>query len=411
MKIILFEDNQVKNLYPITLTRPSFGILCGGITLFDLVKKEFPDSQIGLIVRDYLIQSVEQKYKPTNQTDNKILFLNARIVPSFEVIKKLSKKLIGKSQVIKHQKQIIGAYLDLKELGLAAAKIDQLKQADVEKFLAGLKLKNIEIDLPIFDQPWQVVTYNEEILNANLNELKNDYYEKQPGVFVGKNVKLPKEIVLNSSHGLIVIGSNTEVLPFCHLVGPLYLGNNCLVREFTVLKYSCCFGDVCKVAGEIEASVMQGFTNKNHYGFLGYSYLGEWVNLGAGTVTSNLKNNYSSIRMSGVDTSCQFLGSIFGDYSRTAVNSTIYTGKVIGVNCHLYGTITTDVPSFTNYAKDFNCVVEFSLDKSIDLQKIVFARRGKSQTKTDIDLLKKVFELTTTDRKLNKIKKGKILFR
>lgn len=410
MKIILFEDNQVKNLYPITLTRPSFDILCGGVTLFELVQKAFNDSKIGFIVRDYLQSFAEQKYKGSQVADDKILFLNASLVPSFEVIEKLVKKLIGKNQLFKNKNQLVGAYLDLKELDLTAAKVGKLKQNEVESFLLRLKLKTSEISLPIFNYHWQVVTYNEETLGSNLNYLKDDYIEKQSGVFVGKNVSLPKEIVFDSSHGPIIIGSGTAILPFCHLVGPLYVGKNCLIREFTVLKYSCCLGDSCKVAGEIEASVMQGFTNKNHHGFLGYSYLGQWVNLGAGTTVSNLKNNYSSVKMAGVDTGFQFLGSVIGDYSRTAINSTIYTGKIIGVNCHLYGTITADVPSFTHYAKDFKCVVEFGLPKAVELQRIVFARREKKQNKYDIELLKKVFELTTPDRKKVKIKPGKIFF-
>jgi glucose-1-phosphate thymidylyltransferase len=405
MKIILFEDNQVNNLSPIILMRPAFSILCGGTTLIDLVKKEFKDSKIDYLGREYLARMAKEKYKLNSEPDSKILFLNAALVPSFEAVKSLIKNLLAKpGRVFANKDQIIGLLLvetsDKKQV---------ISFQNLLKFIQ--KLPKQQIKQPIFNYHWQVITYNEEILNSNLAYLKAGLAEKYPGVFLGKDVKLPKEIVMDVSHGLIVINEGAQVLPFAHLVGPLYIGKNCLVREFTVLKYSCCLGDVCKVSGEVEATVMQGFANKNHYGFLGYSYLGEWVNLGAGTTNSNLKNNYSLVKMGGIDTGRQFLGCIIGDYSRTAINTAIYTGKIIGVNSHLYGTIIDDVPSFTHYAKNFGCMVEYNLSRAVDLQGIVLARRGRKQTESDIELLKKAFESTAGERKKEKLKKGKIVFR
>ncbi len=411
MKIILFENNQVQNLYPITLTRPGFNILCGGITLYDLLKKEFSKAKLDFLVRDYLLKIVSQEYKRNTAADGKILFLDACLVPSFASVRSLAKKISASgNKVLKNKNKIIGAYLDLAATNLSVKDIVRLKQPAVENFLAGLKFKTESVNYPLLEYPWQVITYNEEILSSNLEFLSQDFTPSSPGVYLGKNVTLPKTAVLNSDHGPIIIDSGTTILPFCHLAGPLYIGKNCLVREFTVLKYSCCIGNTSKVGGEIEASIFQGFSNKNHFGFLGYSYLGEWVNLGAGTTNSNLKNNYGLIKMAGLDTGFQFLGCVIGDYSRTAINTAIYTGKVIGVNCHLYGTITNDVPSFTHYARDFGCVVEYDIDKSIELQKIVFARRGRKQYKADAELLKDIFKLTAIGRKEAKIKPGKIFF-
>jgi glucose-1-phosphate thymidylyltransferase len=407
MKIILYETNQVENLFPITLTRAAFEILCGGTNLYDVLKQELKSAKIDYSVREYLEKNVEGKYPRLKSDDNEILFLDSALIPNFKLAKSLK---FTKSVVLKNKSQIIGAYLDLGEMEFSRNQIKGIERDKIVDFLKSLKLKTEVIDWPVFEHPWQVIFYNEEILSSNLDFIKDGLAEIKPGVFVGKNVSLPKEIVLDSNHGKIVIESGTFVSPFCHLVGPLYIGKNCTVREFTVLKYNCCFGDVCKVAGEIENSIMQGFSNKNHHGFLGYSYLGEWVNLGAGTTNSNLKNNYGTVKMAGLDTGCMFLGCIIGDYSRTAINSSIYTGKVIGVCSHLYGTIVEDVPSFTHYAKDFGCVIEYGLDQSISLQKTVFARRQKHQQNYDIKLLQKVFESTKKERKSRKIKEGKIFF-
>ena len=281
----------------------------------------------------------------------------------------------------------------------------------MEDRLNELNLPAIEIDWPVFNYPWEVITFNQEILADNLAHLKKYYKEIKPDVYVGREVILPPQIVLNSSHGPIIIDEGSRVLPFCHLVGPLYIGKNCLIREFTVLKYGCCLGPVCKAGGEIEASIFQGYGNKNHHGFFGYSYLGEWVNLGAGTTTSNLKNSYGLIKVFGADTGQQFLGSIIGDYSRTAVNTPIYAGKVIGASSHLYGTVVKDIPSFTAYAASFGCAVEFDLAEAIKIQKIVMARRNFEASEIDRQLLKDVFALTQAEREKMNIKPGKLEFK
>ncbi len=408
MKIILYENNQVKNLYPITLTRPAFDIMCGGTNLYDMLKQALKPVKIDYLIRDYLKKTAEQKYERQKQEENVVLFLDASLIPDFKQAKLMNFK---NSVILKNQNQMIGAYLDLAELEISRSQIYRMKQEEVIDFLKNLKLKTKNIDWPLLEYQWQVITFNEEILASNLDFLKQGLTEIFPKVFVGKNVKLPSEVVLNSSYGPIIINDKSQILPYCHLIGPLYIGKNCLVREFTILKYSCCIGDVCKAAGEIEATVLQGYSNKNHFGFIGYSYLGEWVNLGAGTTNSNLKNNYSSVRMAGIDTGQMFLGCILGDYCRTAINTSIYTGKIIGINSHMYGTIVDDVSSFVHYAKDFGCIVEYDIDKALELQKIVMARRGLKQQKSDIELLKRNFELTKYDRKINKIKKGKIIFK
>lgn len=376
--------------------------------MYDMLKQSLKPVKIEYLIRDYLNKTAEKKYESQKQEENAVLFLDASLIPDFKQVKSINFK---KSVILRNQNQTIGAYLDLGELEISRNQLSRIKPGEVIDFLKKLKLKNKLIEWPLFEHPWQVVTYNEEILASNLDFLKADLTEISPKVFIGKNVKLPKEIVLNSNYGQIIIDQGTQVLPYCHLVGPLYIGKNCLVREFTVLKYSCCLGEQTKIAGEVEATVIQGFSNKNHHGFLGYSYLGEWVNLGAGTTTSNLKNNYSLIKMAGVDTDQMFLGSIFGDYCRTAINCAVYTGKIIGVGSHLYGTVFEDVPSFTNYLKDFGCMVEYDLDKAIELQKIVLSRRGVKQQKSDIELFKKIFEETKIDRKVRRIKRGKICFK
>ncbi len=157
--------------------------------------------------------------------------------------------------------------------------------------------------------------------------------------------------------GPIVLEAGASVGPHSFLAGPVHLGVNSRVLEHAALKHAVALAHTTKIGGEIEASIIEPYSNKQHHGFLGHSYLGSWVNLGAGTCNSDLKNTYGPVNMEyrgrKIPTGMQFVGAIIGDYSKTAINTGIFTGKVIGVGSMVYGFVTTNVPSFVNYARSF----------------------------------------------------------
>jgi glucose-1-phosphate thymidylyltransferase len=163
-------------------------------------------------------------------------------------------------------------------------------------------------------------------------------------------------------------------------------------------------GHTAKIGGEVEASVIESFTNKQHHGFLGHSYLGSWINLGAGTCNSDLKNTYGEVKMEygsrKVPTGMQFVGCIMGDYSKSAINTGIFTGKTIGVCSMLYGFVTTNVPSFVNYARLFGQVTELPPDVMISSQRRMFARRKVTQRPLDMQLIRDMYALTRDERQL-----------
>ena len=142
--------------------------------------------------------------------------------------------------------------------------------------------------------------------------------------------------------------------------------------EHAALKDGVSLGHTVKIGGEVEASVIEPYTNKQHHGFLGHSYLGSWINLGAGTCNSDLKNTYGKINIQygeqKVATGMQFLGCIIGDYSKTAINTSIFTGKVIGVCSMMYGFVTSNVPSYVNYARLFGQTALLPADVMISTQ-------------------------------------------
>jgi glucose-1-phosphate thymidylyltransferase len=161
---------------------------------------------------------------------------------------------------------------------------------------------------------------------------------------------------------------------------------------------------MCKVGGEIEASTIEAFTNKQHTGYLGHSYLGRWVNLGAGTSNSNLKNTYGTVRMEvmgrQVDTGMQFMGCVVGDFTRSAINTGIFTGKLIGSCSMIYGFVTTNVESFVNYARSFGEITDLSPSVMAQTQKRAFLRRGIVQQAWHVQLLDVMHEIAAAGRQL-----------
>ena len=250
------------------------------------------------------------------------------------------------------------------------------------------------------------IIYLKENLEKDLPVLIKKKKKIKKDVFVGKNVKFEPNIFFDTSMGKIFIDDNTKIKANSILRGPLVIGKNCVVSSFTEITCSR-IGDVCKIGGEIEHSFMQSYSNKQHYGFLGYSYVGSWVNIGGGTSVATLKNTYSNVKVDGIDTGMQFFGSIIKDYVKTAINTSIFCGKVIGESSHLYGIVASDVPAFTNHVSTEN-LYEIPIDIAIKIQKAMCARRGIEFTEKDKKDFEELFKQTQTDRDKLKVKKEKL---
>ena len=200
----------------------------------------------------------------------------------------------------------------------------------------------------------------------------------------------------------MVLERDVEIADFAYLVGPVHVGARTRVIERASLKERVCVGETCKIGGEVEASTIEDFTNKQHHGFLGHSWVGSWVNLGAGTSNSDLKNTYGEVRLEyphrRVETGMQFLGCVIGDFAKSAINTSIFTGKIVGVSSMLYGFVGSNVPSFCNYARSFGQITECPVDQAVLIQKRMFARRSIAQAPEDVQLLRDVFEITRAER-------------
>jgi UDP-N-acetylglucosamine diphosphorylase/glucosamine-1-phosphate N-acetyltransferase len=371
MQIQFLKDENPLLLSPITLTRDAQEIRSGGTTLLELTE---------------LFQKEVSK-KPAGT-----LFLNPKAIPSYTHLKDtitLAKK--GKEFKFVTNKNIVAVY--------------SLKNND-----SGFGITETETNWPLFTKLSEVVSYNGVLLIENAPFLAK-HFKKLPktrNVFVGKNVSVDTTTRFDTTKGPVILGDSVTVLPFSYLVGPLVIGSSSIVSPHAYISHSS-IGPVSKVGGEVTHATIQGYSNKAHAGFLGHSYIGEWVNLGGGSLTSNLKNTYGTIRMQGNESGEQLLGSIIGDWSKISAGVIISAGKVLGVNTIVYGTVTKDVPSFTNYVKS-DTLIECPLEVAITVAARMRIRRDLATPTSYADLMSRAFEATREERKRAGVIKGKLEF-
>jgi UDP-N-acetylglucosamine diphosphorylase/glucosamine-1-phosphate N-acetyltransferase len=206
--------------------------------------------------------------------------------------------------------------------------------------------------------------------------------EASGGQVVVKGATVEPQVVFDASAGPIFVGSGSTVHAFTRLVGPCYIGRDTEVLGDRIA--TCSIGDVCKVRGELSNTIFLGHANKGHDGFIGHSYLGRWVNLGAGTITSNLKNTYGPVALwtpRGVrDTGMQFLGTFFGDHAKTGIGTRLTTGTVLGAGANIFGSQMPPkaVPPFSWGGAPPHDV--YAVDKFLEVAERMMARRNVSMT-------------------------------
>jgi glucose-1-phosphate thymidylyltransferase len=264
----------------------------------------------------------------------------------------------------------------------------------------------VDLTMPLFAYPHDIIRYHVQIMPANLNHRlpRGEYRQLEDGVFLARLAELHANTVCRTDRGPIVIDEGARIGPFCVLEGPLFVGANTRISSHAVIKDSVALGHTTKVGGEIVASIIEDYSNNQHDGFLGHAYLGSWINLGAGTCNSDLKNTYGEIRVEcqgrKIGTGMQFFGCVIGDYTKTAIQTSIFTGKMIGACSMIYGWVTSNVPSFVNYARTLGQVTELPPDVMVATQQRMFARRGKDQRPCDIQLIHDIYDLVKGDREV-----------
>jgi len=396
--IYIYEDSQWSNLSPIVDNRPTFEIKCGAFSCLKRINILLPDAKIHLIVRNELVDITRENYPGYTVNPDEMLdgywFLGNALWS-----RKTIQKIINSSSTrFISNKRLVGA---------------SLKKIDSEKWINnGGPLSNFnfdfgraqEIKITLIDYLWDALRFSpnqiiEDSAYFNLGSL-NGLMEKGKGIntdniFIDETVELGYQNVVDASDGPVIIAEKTKIKPFCYLAGPLYIGPNCTIQPNSILKGGTVIGKHSSIGGEISQSIIHGFSNKSHYGYLGNSYLGSWINLGAGTTNSNLKNNYSEISMminNATWNSKQLkLGCFIGDYTSTGINTKINTGTILGICSNIVSDTTVPklIGPFT-WLVDQK-IMKYDLEKLLKTLEIVKNRRGKVLSNIESKLLKYIY--------------------
>ncbi|MFY7672497.1 GlmU family protein [Tenacibaculum sp. MEBiC06402] len=385
MNYILFDGDVRTSLLPFTFTRPVADIRVGILTI-----REKWEKYLGLTTTTITEEYLEEKFPMVEMEEN--VMLNASFLPIPELVEMV--KGLKKNEAIFKGEDVIAFYTsqDQEEVDF-----DEYNQIEFEEDI--IQIKNT----------WDIFSKNDEAIRQDF-KLLTEGRTSQPipesvncvgreNIFIEEGAKLTFA-TLNATTGPIYIGKNAEIMEGVVVRGALAMCENSVLKLGTKIYGATTLGPNCKVGGEVNNSVLFGFSNKGHDGFLGNSVLGEWCNLGADTNNSNLKNNYAEVRLWSYDTGrfaktgLQFCGLIMGDHSKCGINTMFNTGTVVGVSANIFGSgfPRNFVPSFSwGGASGFT---EYKMNKVNEVAEVVMKRRNIVYDELEEKILSAVFEET-----------------
>lgn len=413
MQLCIFEDQYFSNFLPLAYFRPVYALRCGAVKLRRKIERLFPRASVAYHCRSELTEYLREvhPYSLINQLkDESTWFINGRFLlgKDFERFVKVPPKL---DTVYLKDGNVVAAFANPQSVRSIREKIST--NLISKEMFTGMLFEEIEA-VPL-KYLWDIVQCNGKEICKDFsyfrNKEKNMLGKVNPGshllnkknIIIGKGAVVKPGAVLDAEKGPIILGKNVTICPNAVVEGPVFIGDNSIIKAGAKIYANTSIGEVCKVGGEVEASIIHSYSNKQHDGFLGHSYVGSWVNIGADTNNSDLKNNYGTVDVvvdgAKVDSGLQFVGFFMGDHSKTGINVMFDTGTVVGVSCNVYGSGLPPkyLPSFSwgNIAASFST---FQLEKSIDTAQRVMARRNVKWSPIYEQLFRNVFEATTTDR-------------
>ncbi|WP_138434285.1 GlmU family protein [Winogradskyella algicola] len=390
MNYILFDGPYRDNLLPFTYTRPVADIRVGILTIRQKWES-FLEYTTTTVTEDYL----SDKFPMVEMEEN--IMINASFLPNTEVVEVI--KNLSDNQALFKGEDVIAFFA---------------KEGEEVNDFSNFEAIEFEGDILKIENTWDIFSKNGDAIEEDFNLITNGR-KSEPipatvktlnpeNIFIEKGAKL-NFVTLNANSGPIYIGKDAEIMEGTVVRGPLALCNNATLKLATKIYGPTTVGPHSKVGGEVNNSVIFGFSNKGHDGFLGNSVLGEWCNIGADSNNSNLKNNYAEIRLWNYQTGgfaktgLQFCGLMMGDHSKCGINTMFNTGTVVGVSSNIFGSgfPRNFVPSFSwGGSKGF---VTYKTNKAFEVAEVVMARRNEEFTDKDKAILEHVFEETKQYRR------------
>ncbi len=394
MSILFFDDESRESLLPLSFTRPVADFRIGILTIAEKWAKRLSATSYSFVTEEYL----QEKFPKELSDDN--LFINGSICPDEELVIAINALDLGEALVAEQE--------------LIAIKLSE-KEAQSFNYSNFSSYKSIA-----YTGSFIKITYPEDLFSLNDAELRKDFSLLTTG---RTSAKISATNTILGSNFFAEEGASAECATFNTLEGPIYLAKNSQVWEGSHIRGSFALGEYsqvkmgakiygattigphCRVGGEVSNSILFAYSSKGHEGFLGNSVLGEWCNIGADTNNSNLKNNYTEVRLwdyakqSFRKTGLQFCGLIMADHAKCGINTMFNTGTVVGVSANVFG---AGYPR--NYIPDFawggaQGLEVYQLDKVFETAERVFERRDKVFDATEKKILTHIFEQTQTYRR------------
>ena len=421
MRLILIDshDELRGNFYPLTFGRPLWELRCGFNSLGEKLIDKVGAGDLAYFVPDYMADSYRAKVEhPVNGSSvldgDDLLVVDPRLkAESLDVAAN------GPSEVgLDEQGNVLYARIAKDDLaGLA--------KSDIGGFMAAAKAKlpNVRSGLPTWNYIWDLVLANAEQITADFAAAGRNGIEgtvEQPNairgskkdVYIAPGAIVHPMVVIDAEHGPVYIDEGAEIHPFTRIEGPCYIGKKAILLGAKCHEGNS-IGPFCRIGGEMEESIIQGYSNKYHDGFLGHAYVGEWVNLGALTTNSDLKNDYSavSVMLDGrrsINTGSVKVGSLIGDHVKTSIGTLLNTGSYIGPMALIMATgkpLPKFIPSFAWFIEGI-VTKGFGKGKLYETAKMAMSRRDCQWTQTEQTMWDAVFEMTASMRN-QAIKKGR----
>lgn len=410
MTICVYEDDKFQSFLPLTYLRPVSALRCGIVPLYERPHRYFPQSRFCLAVRDAITPLTAHLLRdiPINiikrEENEEVLFVNGRIrhygnLPDLVGHAKVTTRFVNssggtvamlfKAPVVNHTSKVT-----------TPAEYVEIYDRETKE------IPDAPTSATLFEHLWELVAdIDGELRNdfAGVSKPASTSAVVHPGAYIlgsdhvimRDGVEVLPGAVIDARSGPVYIGANTRVEAHAAIYGPSAIGPNCIVGAG---KYSgVSIGHTCRIGGEVEESVFQSYVNKYHAGFIGHSYVGSWVNFGAMTTNSDLKNNYSSIRVQengkSIDSGSIKVGSFIGDHTKFGIGTLLNTGIVIGAGCNIFGgslIAEKEVPSFV-WGKTGDWTTH-QFDKAIDTAAKTMERRKQTLTEFESAALKLAFD-------------------
>ncbi len=380
-------DHLRESLLPFTYTRPICELRLGILTIREKWEHLLGETG-GFITASYLQEKFPRPAEPVE------FMVNGALLPEEDLVREITGLDAGS-----------GLYKD--DIFLAA----RMNSTDLS--LKDLKHINWDHDIRIIRKKWDIFLQNGDEIRADYDQLTqgrktapvNDSHTIVYGnnLFVEEGVSI-KAAIINTEEGPVYLGRNSKIHEGAIIKGPVAIGNDAHVNLGAKIRPNTTIGQYSKVGGEVSNSIIQGFSNKSHDGFLGNSVIGEWCNLGADSNTSNLKNNYSRVKvwnfaeMAFEDSGLQFCGLFMGDFSKCGINTMFNSGTTVGISCSVFGPGFQDklIPSFSWGGKD--TTETYDLEKAIASASVAFERRHLALSEADKRILGHVYSASSKFR-------------